>query len=356
MKKIVFFIFAFYFFFTLLPKSTLADEQTIYIPDKDVIQGLFFKQAKNITIDGTINGEAYLVGENITVNGTINGDLIAIGSNIDINGTVSDNLRTFSKQIHVYGDIRKNATIVSMNANIENKSILSGNVVMLANKAQIFGNLEGESHIQARSLYVDGEFQKQSILSSPNLTISKNTIFSQGKIISSGDKSGNIFLSKNTRLISFILAKIQYFGNLLSFFGYLICGLILTFLFPKNFTNINHFLFEKPLACFIVGLLFYLLLPFILVFIALTVVGIPISILIALSSLMVMFVSRIVVSLSIGSRILKDQNSKFFPLILGLIILQVVFWIPFFGTAIKIIAVLLGSGAIILSKLGKINR
>jgi hypothetical protein len=340
----------------LLPKIVNAENQTTYLPEQETINGLYFKNAENITIDGTINGEAYLFGENVTVNGKINGDVLIIASNIDVNGNVSDSLRILGKQVHISGNVGKNLTILAWQTNIENKSTITGNAVLFGNKSQVFGIIQGESRITSRETYAAGKFEKTVTFVSPNISISKNNVFKQGKIIQTKDLKDNVFFWPNNKFIQIISGKTRTLGNFLSFFGYLIIGLVLTFLYPKHFTNINHFLTDKPLASFIIGLIFYLVLPFIVVFIALTIVGIPISLVILTIMLVILFVSRIITALFIGSLILKDSDSKFFPLFLGLIILQLVFWIPFFGIVFKVITVITGSGALLLSKLGKINR
>jgi hypothetical protein len=356
MIKKLFFTVCMFFFFLSSIQTVLASNQTIYVPDQEIIQGLYFKNAENITIDGEINGETYLIGENVIINGKIDGDAIIVGSNVDVNGNISENLRIIGSQVHISGNVGKNLTIIAWQTNVENKSRVMGNMVIFGNKSQIFGQIQGESRITTRETYAAGKFEKPVTFISPDLSISKDAVFKKGKIIKTEESKNNMLFWSNNKLIQLFLGKAKTFGNFLSFLGYLTIGLALTFLFPKNFTNINHFLTDKPLASFIIGLLFYLVLPFIVIFIAMTIVGIPISLVIFAIMLIILFVSRIITALSIGSLILKDNDSKFFPLLLGLIILQLVFWIPFFGIVFKVVTILVGSGALLLSKLGKINR
>jgi hypothetical protein len=350
-KLIIAGFFTLLFFIQTAGKTYAAGDKTVYLPENETFYGLYFKTAETITIDGTIDGEAYLIASNVIVNGNINGDLIAIGGNIDINGAVSNNARLIGGNISISGPIGKNLLVVSGQNSIERKSMIGGNLVVIAENTRIFGKNSGEARIIASKIFYDGKSQKKVSFTGSALDIGKEADFSGNKyeyVHSSYIPSS--YLSDFNKTVA---SKVRIFSGFASYFSYLVFGLILAFLFPKNFTNIDRYLNEKPLASFICGLLFYCLAPLIFILLILTLIGIPVALIFVFIVVFLSFISRIVLAIFLGSKILKDEESKFLPLLLGLSIIQVTLWIPFFGWVLKILIILLGTGSILLSKCGK---
>lgn len=363
------------FLFSAVPLAFAQNqESTVYLPANETFEGLYIKTAKNITIDGTINGEAYLIGESIIVNGNVNGDLIAVGSNVDVNGNISDNVRIISFQSTISGNVGKNLTVLSAKNNVENKTAVGGNMVAVSGDSQIFGKVGGESYIISRQLFFGGQSTRKAYLNSPKLTIGKGATFggaleyvtkNEIKSLDTQVKGKLQHTSVNEKLMfplfidngkMFISQQFKTLAGFFNFLGYLIVGLILSFIFPRSFTNISRTILDKPLASFIAGVLFYVIFPFVFLSIVLTIIGIPIALLAVLLLAAIAFSSRIVVSLAVGNLILKDETAKFLPLIIGLTITQIIYWIPFFGFIARLIVIAVGSGGILLSKFGRIGK
>lgn len=355
------------------PVFAKISDETVYVPENETINGLYIKLASDITVDGNINGEAYLVGKNIIINGNITGDLIAIGANIDVRGSVSENARLLGGKVSVSTPIGKNLLVVAGQMDIARKTTIGGNLVLINGDGQIFGQTNGQTKIYSGKIFYNGKAGKDAEIFSSNLNIGKDAFFSENftyhsrKEIKNLEKQihGKLGFTKQEEFFTpfslypqnyNILSRVKSFSTFAGFFSYLVLGLILAFLFPKIFTNIDRFLNDKPLASFIFGLFFYAIFPLIFILLSITLIGIPIAVLSIFFVLILGFVSHIVVALFIGGKILKDQESKFLPLLVGLSIIQLMLFIPFFGLGFRIIIVFLGTGAILLSKFGKYSR
>ncbi len=355
------------------PVLAKISDETVYVPENETINGLYVKVASDITVDGNINGETYLVGKNIIINGDITGDLIAIGANIDINGSVSENARLLGGKIYVSAPIGKNLLVVAGQTDIARKTIIGGNLVLINGQGQIFGQTTGQTKIYSGKIFYNGKAGKDTEIFSSNLSIGKDAFFSENLTFHASREiknpakqiHGNFEFIKQDEFFTPLslyhqnynfFSKVKSFSMFAGFFSYLVFGLILAFLFPKIFTNIDRFLNDKPLASFIFGLFFYAMFPLIFVLLLITLIGIPMALLSIFCVLILGFVSHIVLALFIGGKILKDEESKFLPLVVGLSIIQLMLFIPFFGMIFRIIIVLLGTGAILLSKFGRYSR
>lgn len=361
------FIFILFFFSSLA--FAAGGYETVYLPENETVDNLYFKTGGSITIDGTVNGEAYLIGENIIVNGNVNGDLIAAGGTITVSGNISENARLAGGIVSVSGRIGKNALVIAGQTEIEKSATIQGNLVEFSGNTNVLGKIDGEVQTMAGNIFFNAKAARNVKITAENLNFGNGTTIAgdfeyqtQNEIKNLKNMvKGNInFVKKNGKLPLFpykqIALKIFSFASWISYLGSLIIGFLLVFIFPKRFTNINKFIAEKPLASFIFGLAFFALTPPGLIILAATIIGIPLAFLFILLLIFLIFVSRTVVGLAIGSRILNDEESKFLPLLLGMTILQIISLIPYLGFVSKILVIILGTGAILLSKLGKYTK
>ncbi len=366
MKRFLFLIITLFLFFFTTRFAYAKEQKTVYLPENEIVNNLYFKTGGTITIDGTVNGEAYLIGENIIVNGNINGDLIATGVTVTFNGNVSDNVRLAGGTVSISGHIGKNALIFGGQTEVEKNAVIQGNLVEFSRNTNILGKIDGEARITAANIFFNGKTGQNAKLISNNISFGNNFLVggnleyqavNQIASLKPQVKGNVVFVKRNGHLPTTNLKQLGLkLVSLISWINYLcslIIGFLLVFVFPKQFSNINKFLAEKPLASFIFGLVFYCLIPFGLIILGLTIIGIPLAFLFIFLLVLLIFVSRVVVGLLIGSRILSDGESKFLPLLLGLTILQIVSLIPYLGLISKVLIVILGSGAVLLSKLGK---
>lgn len=233
---------------------------------------------------------------------------------------------------------------------------------------------EGKAILSRGNFFFGGQSTRKAYLNSPKLTIGKGATFggaleyvtkNEIKSLDTQVKGKLQHTSVNEKLMfplfidngkMFISQQFKTLAGFFNFLGYLIVGLILSFIFPRSFTNISRTILDKPLASFIAGVLFYVIFPFVFLSIVLTIIGIPIALLAVLLLAAIAFSSRIVVSLAVGNLILKDETAKFLPLIIGLTITQIIYWIPFFGFIARLIVIAVGSGGILLSKFGRIGK
>lgn len=350
------------------PVLAVQNFDTVYLPENETVNGLYFKTGTTITIDGTVNGEAYLFGQNVIVNGNINGDLIAGGGTVTVNGNISENVRAVGGTVSVSGHVGKNALVMAAQSEVEKNGKIDGNLVNLSNNTLVLGMIGGETQIFAQNIFYNSKSGQNVKLYAQDLIITKESTFSgnldyqtQKEIpdlkkqvagIVNFQKTGKTFVLPGANEINSV-KKIGPVINWIGFLNYLIIGFLLTFIFPKQFTNVNKFLGEKPLASAVGGIVFYVFAPFILLILAITIIGIPLAILFGLGTVFLAFISRIVVGLYLGGKILNDGESKFLPLLVGLAVIHLAALLPYAGFVIKIIIVFVGTGAILLSKGGK---
>lgn len=180
--------------------STTSSEETfkkndVYLSGNDVtidyiVDGNLFVLANNVTINSQIGGDAFICANTVTVgeqgyifsnlftfskNVTINGvvyDLYAASQDTTINGYVYRDIHVGSNTIHIYGTIGRNAYIQSENFNFINDSKdensqgrINGNLNYTANREFSIpeGVVSGETNFEQKASF-DGNTLQDYIM------------------------------------------------------------------------------------------------------------------------------------------------------------------------------------------------
>jgi hypothetical protein len=114
------------------------------VPSTAIVTDDLYAAARNVTIDGTIYGDAVLAGQTVTINGNVEGDLIAAGQTIIINGRVRDSARVAAQAI-VLGDsgrIGKDVIAVAYSLETRPESRVQGDLGVGAYQALLAGTVD----------------------------------------------------------------------------------------------------------------------------------------------------------------------------------------------------------------------
>lgn len=350
-------------------QSLLAAEaktgNSIYVSKDEIISGSLYAIGQDINIDGTISGDLIVAAQNITVNGQIEGDIIAVGDNIIINGEVGGNIRVAGQLLTINGTALRNLNAYGRTLILGENSRIGWDAYLAALSAEINGTIDGSLNGNLDQANINGKIGKNLNLKSNNELADSITITPSAII--NGDF---IYTSNNLAKISNqanIAGKIEQknkesqtdssffwlWEKLFAFISALIVGLII--IYPgKNITQkIVSELGLKPLKSLGFGFASLIITPFILLFLGITIIGLPLALITGTAFFTLAYVAKIFTSLYIGQIILKflpkyTDPSLFWPLLLGLIISYLLFLIPFLGWLLFLISLCLGLGAFIL--------
>ena len=140
------------------------------------------------------------------------------------------------------------------------------------------------------------------------------------------------------------------------FLGVLLLTILTVFLIPKPIRLISSAIKEKPFKVSVWGIAGLVLIVPLAVLLAISVVGIvliPLEMTIVLCAVLIGFIA---VSQLVGRRlftVLKRQDQSMMrETIWGLIILWLIGWIPYVGWIVKMCAIVLGLGGVLLTRFG----
>jgi hypothetical protein len=298
-------------------------------------------------------------GTNVHIDTPVEDDVFASGSVVDIDAPVSS------------------ATVIGGTINVN--APVAGDLLVAGGQVTVNSHIGGKVIAAGGNLNIGGNISKNAILGGGQVDIRQGTVVGKdafiygGTAINAGQVIGNLTVSaskfENTGSagrVDFHQIKteqekppeypINPFAILMTL-GYLIAGLIFLRLFPALFSTVDLEVKSSTVVKTIAGFVFMIAAMVLILVVAVTVVGIPLAIIMALLLVVAIMLSGIFVAFSLGRVIfdlLKFKTGGSVTFLVGFLILNGLFYIPFAGGLIKLIAVSLGFGAILYAT--RINR
>jgi hypothetical protein len=224
------------------------------------------------------------------------------------------------------------------------------------------GNLNIGGNISKNVLLGGGQVGIRS-----GAVIGKDAFISGGTVTNAGRVEGNLTVSASSFENTGSAGKVEFhqiktereqpeypvnpFGILMTL-GYLIAGLIFLRFFPAMFSTVEMEVKSSTAIKTISGFVLLIVAIVLIFLVALTLVGIPLAIIMTLLFVLAVMLSGIFVSFSLGRAIfdlLKFKTSELVAFLVGFLILNGLFYIPFAGGITKLVAISMGLGAILFA-------
>lgn len=327
-------------------KNTVEDKAYFYADD-------------TADVNNTVYGSSFIAGNNVTVNGKVDGALFAAGNVVKHSGSASY-AAIAGNSIEISGVYEKDVAIAGNIVSVRGETVFGRDVVIAASEVTLSGvinrdiaiyaekvNLEnakinGTAKIMASKIEVGGETLIKGNFKS-NLDIDKKYV--EGEIIhlETTDLDLDINVSYKTVLLT----------EIIGFISLLVTFVVLYLVAPKLFesTSKMEFTFGKWLSLFMSGLILLVFLPIISLFVMITVIGIPVSLVALALYFIAIYVSHIFTGLYLGQylweNVFKKEKNALIATLIGTSAIFLVSLIPYIGTFVEIVSLLVGLGLII---------
>ena len=335
------------------PIAETPSSETAPIAENDFKKSDVYLAGENITIDYIIDGNLFVMAKNVTINSQIGGDAFIMAESVTIGeqGYVFSNLFTFAKNVTIDGIVYD---LYSSSQNLTIHGYVYRDIHIGADTVNLLGTIGRNAFIDCNTLNftasnadsTNGE-ETTTPTTAPSIAGTLNYSSPTEATIPQGVVSGETIFTMEQKTIA---------DYMLSFGTYVITILIVwllgLWLAPKFTKNTDTFLTTKKI---IPVILFGILTP--IVFIALAILSFIIGITYVLGMLLLfMLIILILISHSVSiiglTNILckKLKIEKTLGMLGILVITSIALWaiglIPFIGTIIKAIMIILGLGTI----------
>ena len=341
MKRLPVIILTILLVFTIITGAALAQDTII----ESTIQDDLFITGNSVIINAPVIGDVFVGGGTVKINANITGDVFAVGGIIEINAPITGDLISAGAQIiikqNVTGKIIAAGGLIELQEDTTKVLIAAGSVTLFSTtnieqNAYLFGGtVNNQATIEDTLIVRAATFQ--------NSGTAQIVDYQTSQVTQIGETLKGIF-----RILQIVIVA-----------GYMILGLLILKFMPNQFLALEEELNKSKIKNTAVGFLLLILTTIVSIILAVTVIGLPISILLTLTYLIALIISPLIVSLTIGKTIvnlLKRKTSNTILFIIGFIALHLLYLIPFIGFIFVIGALSLGLGAIFYTTKKNLNK
>jgi cytoskeletal protein CcmA (bactofilin family) len=337
---------------------------TVSVPAGTTVSDDVYAFGDRVDVAGAVSGDLLAWAGDIVIGGRITEDALLAGGSVRIAGTVGDDLRAAGGELVIGGNIADNASVAGGDITFSQSSRIGRDLQVAGGTIRLDGTVARNALIAGGEVTVNGTVGGDVQADVGTLRVGPNAVI-RGKLTYTSDRRADIdpgariaggveFREKEEperRGLPFVFMFIWWLLTLLALF---LVGILLIALAPKMSADVADRILRSPGLSVLVGFVTSIVMPVIGVAVMLTVIGIPLGFLILALYVILLYLSRVYIALAVGRWLVakagRPDASLYADLALGLLILWILFAIPFVGWALHLIAVWFGLGGLAVER------
>jgi cytoskeletal protein CcmA (bactofilin family) len=291
---------------------------------------------------------------------TVRGDLDAFAGSVVVRGTVTGDLNAFGGDVFVAEDARVGGDVSAAAGSVRIAGTVDGSVSGAAGDVTIAeSGVVGSLDAGAGSVTIDGTVRGDATVGAERLVVGSTGVvagdlrYDAGEFANEGTVEGRVVRDEGivtgpqfeplTGIGEVVLGVYGFLVNL-------VLGTILLLVLPGFSSRVADRAVADPVRSGGVGLLALVGVPFVLVLFAITIVGIPITIVGALLFAVLAWVGTVYGRFAVGEWLtdLADVENRWVALLVGFLAVAVAVRVPWIGPLFELVVFLLGLGALAL--------
>jgi cytoskeletal protein CcmA (bactofilin family) len=334
----------------------------VVLPADEVHEGWYFASGDQVIIQGTVNGDVYVAGGMVQVDGTVNGDLLAAGGAVVINGRVSDDVRAAGGNVECNGSVGKNFTVAGGNVRLSRGAQVGGGVLAAGGEIRIGGAVREQVMLTGGEAQIEGEvggdvrFVGGGITTLPGASIDGDL---RAKLenpdraqISPGTVKGSVELiteRKEARGTIMGFSVMHFWFKILWALSLIVAAVVLIMLFPRSVDETGRVIWEHPWWSLLWGFVGIGVIPLAVIALCVTVIGIPVGLMVLMLYFWALYLSQLALGIVFGQRVFVPGSTGTLLLaaIAGIVLVQVLTFVPYLGILLIAAGALLGLGGIL---------
>jgi len=326
--------------------ETLVEEQWVYAIDA--------------SINGLVKDDLFVLsGTRMALAGNFERNVWGMGGNVDLSGDARHNVRLMGKTVQISGTVGGNVLAVADTLKITPEATIHGGMKLLGNSIILEGTTQGSVSITAsRMVTISGIIEGNLNIIAPEIILQRDTRIggnltyttSKELVPAQGIVAGTIKRAIPPATPAF--SKTRLLTRSMWFLAALIAGIPFITLFPMTTAMSSQLVRTVPWKCLWVGALFSIALPVFGLMSISSIIGIPLGALLLGGWAFMVYISRIIMGLVIGTLILRSGSASIghvlLAMVIGLAVIYIATSIPAISWSVQVAVVSMGSGALLL--------
>lgn len=347
-----------------------------------------------LNITQPLEGDLNAAGDTINISGDVGSDIQAAGSSINITGNIGDDVRIAAGDVLITGDVEGDILVLAGKVTIARSSTISGNLLMAGGTALIEGAINGNAHIRADQVTVTGNVNGDLNIDAEEITIGSlvagNAVLAAESITlaQAARIEGDLRYwneDKNLNAIGKVagtatfdpalsegrMTDDDYEGIFAGVFGVMMIYSLLyaaftigLFMFATRtfFVESAKHMQKAPGWSMLIGLLYFIAMPGVILLLAITLIGLPIALAALAIYLMSIFFAKVLAAIVLARCTELYFKKKWHPVgvffaALGFyVLLKLLSLIPILGWIIVFFVVVTAYGALATVKYERFQK
>lgn len=354
--------------FVALPNLLLAADtrsgSDITIPATDTITEDVYLSAGTVDFLGRADRDVSIAAAEATISGTIRGSLNMMVGTATVSGPVAGSLRIVGGTVEISGNIGGDVVVAGGRLQVTSTGRINGNILMAGGQLEMDGQVSGDVQGYVGSSHLGGTVTGDVNLWTSNLQIA-STARITGDVTVTGQQGGNVDEGAQITGIVSHQSLSPWGGgehplgrassNLLRTLWMLVTGSLLIVLAPRLAQQLGSN-GRRLVPALPLGLLATIAIPIIAAALMVTVVGLPAGIVLLMLFGMSLYITQVVVGMTIGRFVLPrswNDGSRGFHLLamtIGVIFLATFRFVPlpWVWALVSAVVTIWGIGAILM--------
>jgi len=330
----------------------------VTVAANETVDDTLLAAGNTVRVEGVVNGDLLVFARTLEVRGSVKGDLVSFAKRTVVSGTVEGRIYNFSQSLDLDGELGHSIYGWVQSLRVDNRGHVGDGIVVGAGDISLEGEVKRSATIFAGNADVSGTIGRDLTMAGGSLTLTNAARVG-------GNLSARVRQLKDVRIAdgASILGKrdIQvrvrksqftrprfYLHQAVWLAAAMLVGWLGLALFPGFFQACTQAVGAGWRSLGLgVGVLAGA--PVAIVVAAVTLVGIPISLMLLAVYLAAIYLAKIWVGAFLGRMLLKPSGTTrrdwLLGLLVGLLILTIVGFIPYLGGLVRLAMVCLGLGA-----------
>lgn len=338
-----------------------GDATTVSANEK--IDGTAWLAGPNVDVAGEVDGDVFCAGQSVTISGRVDGDVICAGQTVTITGVVTGDVRVAGQTVLIGANVDGSVTAAGQTVQTDSQSQLGRDVSLAGQNVTVNGHVERDLAVGSAMATINAAVGRDVDAMAGTLTlgaaanIAGDVNYTSPQKLSqdaSATVGGKVAYThaepRNTTTAA--TATATWFGVAVVLLLMIVAsGILLALLFPREFhavTTPGATSFTNVLIAGLVGLVAGLVMPGVLLFIAITVIGIPFAVIMGVAWLLVLLLAGFVTAYYLGRVLWPRQHNAVLSMFIGTLIISLLLLLPVINVLTWLFCVWYGSGAILL--------